>query len=235
LGNWDEQNSFEHFDVYIRGVGPFQERDNEGRFFFYRKCDSMKVFLSEFDRKMLKVYDGLCMLISAYGNAIELEKAQEGFFAAYSYSYPPRNKESADFPTNVPERESKKKELHALENGTIMHCRNWGCGKQYLYDDNPTNTGNLCRFHPGKYEFGSINVNNKKFILIDFIFNWKFFYNIHRDYGLSHGPVAEAIGLSSDAEEANTEESMPKGFTVFALTMVILFIFPIYYYIYLFF
>lgn len=38
-----------------------------------------------------------------------------------------------------------------------MICKNWGCDKEYKYDDNPNNSKKSCQYHPGAFEFGSIN------------------------------------------------------------------------------
>ena len=38
-----------------------------------------------------------------------------------------------------------------------MTCRNWACGKTYIFDDNPINIVKNCKHHPGVFEFGSTN------------------------------------------------------------------------------
>ncbi len=39
----------EHFDVYIRGVGPHSQRDNQGRYWLYKKNAKIEYWMQNFD------------------------------------------------------------------------------------------------------------------------------------------------------------------------------------------
>lgn len=122
---------------------------------------------------MSNLYDNLCLLIAAYGDTMELEKAQEDFFKKNEGSINTRWEHSHDYPANVPasmntslkKGKSMKMKEEGVETGTEMICKNWGCGKKFKYDDNPTADKESCRYHPGRYEFGSINGMNNLNIL----------------------------------------------------------------------
>jgi len=45
----------ENFDVYIRGVGPEHDRDEQGRIFLYSKGEGIFSFLYNFPRRILAV------------------------------------------------------------------------------------------------------------------------------------------------------------------------------------
>ena len=132
------------------------------------KEEPLKDFLNNFDNRMSSFYDNLCLLVAAYGDTMELEKAQEDFFKKNEDSISNRWEHSHDFPANVPAAmntslkrgKNKKEKDEGVETGTEMICKNWGCGKKFKYDDNPTADKESCRYHPGRYEFGSINGMN---------------------------------------------------------------------------
>lgn len=68
IGNYDSpEKRLNHFEVYIRGVGAFQERDEEGKYLLYQKRDDLKFFLENYKRLLLKMYDKLILLIVNYG------------------------------------------------------------------------------------------------------------------------------------------------------------------------
>ena len=59
--------------------------------------------------------------------------------------------------SNNNQYESEHNQSRNIANGQNMICRNWGCNKTYMFDDNPSNIIKNCRHHPGVFEFGSTN------------------------------------------------------------------------------
>lgn len=56
IGNHDKPGAhLENFDVYIRGVGPEHDRDEQGRIILYQKNEGIFSFLYNFPRRILKV------------------------------------------------------------------------------------------------------------------------------------------------------------------------------------
>lgn len=158
IGNYDEPIQYAGFDVYIRGVGPLNERDNEARFYLFRKEESLREFKENFEVRCAQIYQNICLLIAGYGDTIELEKAQEDFFKRFQNFLPKRWEFSHEFPAECPPRAEKIKKLYAgLETGMDMVCKNWGCGKNFKFDENPLSKQDKCVHHPGRYEFGSIH------------------------------------------------------------------------------
>ena len=160
VGNYNPPKIYENFSVYVRGVGPFHKRDEEGRILLYEKSDPFKIFFDKFLEKMLPVYDGLCLLIASYGTSRDLEAAQEIYLSRHSPFLPPRSKYYHEYPANIPDRPSRVSHENEIIPGTEMVCKNWACGKRFKYDDNPLALeGVKCRHHPGLYEAGSIHVS----------------------------------------------------------------------------
>jgi len=158
LGNYDEPQVYAGFEVYIRGVGPINERDNEARFYLFRKEESLREFKEHFEVRCSEIYRALCLLIAGYGDSIELEKAQDDFFKRYQNVLPKKWEYTHEFPCDIPPRAEKPKKPNAgLETGMDMVCKNWGCGQNYKYDENPLAKQDKCVYHPGRYEFGSIH------------------------------------------------------------------------------
>jgi len=61
--NWDQRYSIEHFDVYIRGVGPINKRDSQGRLFLFTKKDKkVHLFMENFSKLTLKIYDEIVLI-----------------------------------------------------------------------------------------------------------------------------------------------------------------------------
>ena len=88
-----------------------------------------------------------------------MQKVQNVYFENNSSEYPKKWKFSHDYPAEIPERMSQHKDLNFIENGTPMICKHWACSKSYLFDDYERGTEDeICRFHPGSYEFGSVHV-----------------------------------------------------------------------------
>ena len=158
IGNYDEPVVYAGFEVYIRGVGPINERDNEARFFLFRKEEPLKEFKDNFQVRCAQIYQNLCLLIAGYGDTFELEKAQDDFFKRFQAVMPKKWEYSHEFPADIPPRSEKIKKANAgLETGMDMICKNWGCGKIYKFDENPLAKQDMCEYHPGRYEFGSIH------------------------------------------------------------------------------
>jgi hypothetical protein len=63
-----------------------------------------------------------------------------------------------------------------------MLCTNWGCSNEYSEDRNGKYD---CQHHPGKFQFGSMQVIG--------------YCNVYRDYGLRVGLVAGKTGKQWDA------------------------------------
>jgi hypothetical protein len=131
------------------------------------KEEPLKEFIINFDYRMSTFYDNMCLLIAAYGDTIEIEKAQEDFFKKNEGNINNRWEHSHDYPANIPpskfsnsimkKGKNRKDKEDGVETGTEMICKNWGCNKKFKYDDNPTADKESCRYHPGRYEFGSIH------------------------------------------------------------------------------
>ncbi|KAL4430058.1 hypothetical protein ABPG74_013505 [Tetrahymena malaccensis] len=162
VGNYDKPGvHYENFDVYIRGVGPEQDRDSQGRIWLYSKTEGIFSFLYYFGLRILKAYDKLVLLASGYGNTVEMEKVQEYYLSRFESMIPQKWAESHSFPLEVPKRkveiQREIEEENMVKEGTRMICRNWGCGKQYEFTADPISTKYACRYHPGTYQLGSIH------------------------------------------------------------------------------
>lgn len=67
IGNYDSpKKRIGHFEAYIRGVGEFQDRDEQGRIMLYEKHMDLRIFLEKFDAEMLILYDNLILLIAQH-------------------------------------------------------------------------------------------------------------------------------------------------------------------------
>jgi len=68
--------------------------------------------------------------------------------------------ESHEYPCELPERrktlEDEKKRETEVSKGTIMICKNWGCGKTYEYNDDPS-SNKKCLHHPKPFDLGSMH------------------------------------------------------------------------------
>ena len=158
IGNYDEPSVYAGFDVYVRGVGPINERDNEARFYLFRKEEPLRDFKENFEVRCTQIYQSICLLIAGYGDTIELEKAQDEFFKRYQNVLPKKWEVAHEYPCDIPPRAEKAKKANAgLESGMDMVCKNWGCGENYKFDENPLAKQDRCVYHPGRYEFGSIH------------------------------------------------------------------------------
>lgn len=148
-GNKHGAPSLAVFSVYLEGVGAVKRRDTNDRFYVFRKHAT-----GNFYREVL---DAIYLLGYCYGNLTKLAEHQ-----AESFKLKPPPEPHDDSHTNalsMPEevkrikinKETGEKEY---EPDTLMCCLNWTCGKQYKFGKNKKN---CCRYHPGRWEFGSIH------------------------------------------------------------------------------
>ena len=78
IGNFDKPNKvYENFDVYVKGIGEKEWRDELGRIFMLRKQCSMIQFQKEFDELMAGLEDQIALLVMGYGDTFEIEKMQD--------------------------------------------------------------------------------------------------------------------------------------------------------------
>ncbi|EAR94166.2 concanavalin A-like lectin/glucanase family protein (macronuclear) [Tetrahymena thermophila SB210] len=160
IGNFDKPKIIESFEVYIRGVGPIEMRDTQGRIILYRKNEPLKAFLTYFQQRMIKVFDGLILLSMSYADSSEMEKIQLEYLNKYQNLIPPIWNQYHEYPCIVPEKrqqlEEEKKRETEISIGTIMICKNWGCGQQYEYTDD-NNSNKQCFYHPKAFDLGSMH------------------------------------------------------------------------------
>lgn len=76
IANYEKPDSLECFEAYIRGVGPEHDRDELGKIQLFKKEEKLRSFLNNFTRRMLKPFDILVLLCSAYADSTEMEKVQ---------------------------------------------------------------------------------------------------------------------------------------------------------------
>lgn len=101
IGNYDKPKLFGIFEMYVRGLGPLNEQDEEGRFFLFKNYAGGS---NERFPRFARIFDTLCLLAMNYGDSMEMEKAQELYFKRYANKIPPKYKECHDFPANVPDK-----------------------------------------------------------------------------------------------------------------------------------
>lgn len=152
IGNHERPSYLGCFDVYVRGVGPMNKRDSQGRYFLYKQQNNLNVKKVPNTRDIL---DTLIILSMLYGTSKKLGDAQKDFKRNYSYLIPKPEPEMHEHPMDMPETVRKQslivKRAKALTD-RVMVCKNWACGREYPEDRNEKNS---CKYHPGVYQFGS--------------------------------------------------------------------------------
>ena len=148
IGNHDKPSYLGWFDIYLRGVGPVEKRDNQGRLFIFRKNVTGRF------PSIKEVIDYLIILSMLYGNSEKLGKAQDDFKHNYGYLISKQSSDVHEHPWDMPEKLVKQPEPRkvAKQGDRLMVCKNWGCGKDYQEDRNDKKSWT---HHPGKYQFGS--------------------------------------------------------------------------------
>jgi hypothetical protein len=149
VGNYEKGSYLGCFDVYLRGVGPINKRDNQGRYFLFRKNVAGRF------PKARDIQDSLTMLILLYGDAGKVGAAQKEFKSRYSYLIPKPFAKMHEHPADTPEIIKKQPSLTKVVAATtdrVMVCKNWACGQEYNEDKNEKYS---CAHHPGVYQFGS--------------------------------------------------------------------------------
>ena len=155
-GNYDELEYYGCFDVYIHGIGPFF--DNKGRYFLFKKKAR-----GRFPR-ITEITDRLVALSMVYGGSINMEKAQIQFNTDNISIIGKKSKFFHESPAilSAKAEEIKTKYYNSKSrlnskidmNTTKFICANWGCGKEFVQVNN---TNKSCIYHPGVWQFGSIN------------------------------------------------------------------------------
>lgn len=70
IGNHDKVTELGGFDIYLRGVGPSEQKDEQGRYYIFRKSEKKRYPLPH------EITDTLIILSFLYGGSNELAKAQ---------------------------------------------------------------------------------------------------------------------------------------------------------------
>ena len=70
IGNHERVSQLGGFDVYLRGVGAIQDRDQEGRYYIFRKAQKGR------SPDIQELLDELIILSFVYGDSLELETEQ---------------------------------------------------------------------------------------------------------------------------------------------------------------
>lgn len=133
IGNHERASYLGCFDIYLRGVGPMNKRDEQGRYFLFRKKLAGRM------PKAKEITDILTILSLLYGNSEKLGKAQQDFRKKYDYLIPKPSKEIHEHPAEVPSTVRKQPDLkkQAKPSGDrLMICKNWGCGREYNEEKN---------------------------------------------------------------------------------------------------
>ena len=106
------------------------------------------------------VHEALVQFCFEYGDSVEMAKAQDKFTQKYAKELPKKWTGAHGHPVDIPEKVSqsqgkRNKNKGKIEDDTPVICKHWGCGEEYKFDSmNET----VCQYHPGRYEFGSVNV-----------------------------------------------------------------------------
>jgi len=149
IGNHERPTYLGCFDVYVRGVGPMNKRDEQGRYFIFRKKEAGRM------PKAREITDLLTILCLLYGNSERLGQAQNDFKRHYGYLVPKPCPEMHENPAEIPSTVKKQPDLKKNvkpSSDRIMTCKNWGCGRDYNEEKNEKYS---CQHHPGVYQFGS--------------------------------------------------------------------------------
>lgn len=132
-GNYEKPSYLEWFDIYLRGAGPAFRRDNQGRFFIFRKSKAKRFPTAK------EVIDYLIIFAMLYGGAGKLGKAQDDFKSKYRYLIPRPcelvHDNPAVAPADVRKQHLKKKKGNQVGD-RVMICKNWGWGREYQEDKN---------------------------------------------------------------------------------------------------
>ena len=148
-GNKHGPPSLAVFSVYLEGVGAVKRRDAKDRFYVFKKHQTGNYYR--------EILDALYLLGYCYGNFNKLADHQAESFK--QKPPPDPHDESHTSPLSIPEevktikinKETGEKEY---DPDTQMCCLNWTCGKTYRFGKNKKKA---CRYHPGRWEFGSIH------------------------------------------------------------------------------
>lgn len=101
IGNYDKPKLFGIFEVYVRGLGPTYEQDEQGRLFLFKNHSGGS---NERFPRFSNIFDALCVMAMNYGDSVEMEKAQELYFKRFSNIIPPKYKDCHDFPATIPDK-----------------------------------------------------------------------------------------------------------------------------------
>jgi len=79
IGNYEVPKIFGIFQVYMQGVGPLHQQDNQGRIFFHDNSSktSKKFPLAK------EIFDNVVHFVIAYGNCGKMGKAQDKYLEKY--------------------------------------------------------------------------------------------------------------------------------------------------------
>ena len=105
IGNHDKPSYLGWFDIYIRGVGPVERRDSQGRLFIFRKNKTGKF------PNIKEVIDYIIILSMLYGSSEKLGKAQDDFKNNYGYLIQKASGDIHEHPADIPET-LRKQPLH---------------------------------------------------------------------------------------------------------------------------
>lgn len=121
------------FDVYVRGIGPVNKRDSQGRYYLFKKSQANRYPTAR------ELTDTLTLLVLLYGDSEKVGKAQQDFKRSYGYLIPKAAIGCHEHPAEMPETVMKQPEIKKnvkMPGDRPMICKNWGCGKEYTEDRN---------------------------------------------------------------------------------------------------
>ncbi len=145
VGNNEKVGLLDEFEVYLRGAGFKDRRDNLDRFILFRKSHT-----NRFPEKN-DILDQLICLVLLYGDSTKMEIEQNICRERYNF---PKYKDAHSHPCDMPDKVVKQpsNEKEQISSDVTLLCSNWGCADEYTGD---RNNKNACLHHPGRFEFGS--------------------------------------------------------------------------------
>lgn len=137
------------FAAYIEGIGSDELKDKSGRLKLYKTKHGKPV--SRY------VLDAIYLVSYVYGNTQELARFQAEFKkdSGDDYRHPDSITTLATIGENPSKLNKKREDTLELQSDQEMYCKHWGCQNRiYILGKNHKRA---CRYHPGRWEFGSIH------------------------------------------------------------------------------
>ena len=103
FGNYEKVRQMGGFDVYAIGLGPVDQRDEQGRYWIFSKSESGRFPTPQ------EIVDSVLVLSFLYGDSTEMEIAQREFKKMYAKFIPKPGKTMHEFPCALPDPSRVKK------------------------------------------------------------------------------------------------------------------------------